>query len=100
MKARDIIFSIIFIVLAVETLTNSGLLVFKSSSDLFYFVLVSLAAQTMAITSGVDLRGLKEKNIKSKISTLFCFTSSLIYILVTIFYMITNRIEIMILSQL
>ncbi len=96
MKARDIIFSILFIVLTVQTLTNSSLLDFKSSSDLFYFILVSLAALTMAITSGIDLRGLKEKNIKSKTSTLFCFTSSLIYILVSAFYIITNRIEIII----
>ena len=65
MKARDIIFSILFIVLTVETLTNSSFLVFKSSSDLLYFIIVSLAALTMAITSGIDLRGLKEKNIKN-----------------------------------
>ncbi|HTO14418.1 MAG TPA: hypothetical protein VLZ83_01545 [Edaphocola sp.] len=65
MKARDIIFSILFIVLTVQTLTNSSLLDFKSSSNLFYFILVSLAALTMAITSGIDLRGLKEKNIKN-----------------------------------
>ena len=100
MKARDIIFSMLFIVVTVEALTNSSFLVFKSSSDLLYFIIVSLAALTMAITSGIDLRGLKERNIKSKISTLFCFTSSLSYILVTVFYMITNRNEIMILSQL
>ena len=65
MKARDIIFSILFIVLTAQTLTNSSLLDFKSSSNLFYFILVSLAALTMAITSGIDLRGLKEKNIKN-----------------------------------
>lgn len=65
MKARDIIFSILFIVLTVQTLTNSSLLDFKSSSNLFYFILISLAALTMAITSGIDLRGLKEKNIKN-----------------------------------
>ncbi len=89
MKASDILFSILFIVLTVETLANSSLLVLKDSSDLFYFVLVSLAALIVAITSGMDLRGLKEKNIKSRISTLFCFASSLIYILVTAFYLIT-----------
>lgn len=91
MKARDIIFSMLFIVLTVEALTNSSFLVFKSSSDLLYFIIVSLAALTMTITSGIDLRGLKDKSMKSKISTLFCFTSSLVYILVTAFYLITKQ---------
>lgn len=81
----------LFIVLTVEALTNSSFLVFKSSSDLLYFIIVSLAALTMTITSGIDLRGLKDKSMKSKISTLFCFTSSLVYILVTAFYLITKQ---------
>ena len=96
MKASDILFSILFIFMTVQTITNNSLLVFKSSGDLFYFILISLAALIMAITSGIDLRSLKEKILKSKISTLFCFTSSLIYILVTAFYIITNRIEVII----
>lgn len=94
MKSRDIIFSIIFLFLTYQTVTNSSFLFFKTNSnDLFYFVLISLAALVMAITSIIDLKRLKEKNIKSKISLLFCFISSMLYILVTAFYIITNRIE-------
>lgn len=96
MRIRDIIFAIIFLFLALQAVTNTSLLVFKNSSDLFFFILISIAALFMAITSIIDLKSLKEKSLKSKISILFCITSSMLYISVTAFYIITNRIEIMI----
>ena len=96
MRSRDIIFSAIFLFLAIQTVGNTSFLIFKNSSDLFFFILISIAALVMAITSIIDLKHLKEKNMKSKISTLFCFTSSIIYILVNAFFIITSRIEIII----
>jgi hypothetical protein len=96
MKSRDIIFSVIFLVLAYHILINHNFLILKKSSDLLYLILVSLGALTMAITSIIDLYSFKEKDIKNKIKALFCFFSSILYILVIAFSIITNKIDIII----
>ena len=67
-----------------------------TSVSLLYLILVSLGALTMAITSIIDLYSFKEKDIKNKIKALFCFFSSILYILVIAFSIITNKIDIII----
>ncbi len=93
MRSRDIIFSIIFLILTYYIVTNRNFLSFKDPSDLFYYILFYLGALIMAITSITDLHCLKEKSIKNRISLLFCFISSLIFIFASAYSIFANWIE-------
>lgn len=88
MKKREIVFSIMFLILSYYIIRNRDFISFKNSSDLLYYILFIIGALILAITSIIDLRHWAGKDLTAKISLLFCMISSLIFVLVAVFSVI------------
>jgi len=86
-REKEILFSIVFLILSYYIFTRKAFLSIRGS-DLFYHVLFIILSLFIGISSIIDLRHLERKNMKSKISLLFCFVSSLIFIGANIYYLL------------
>ncbi len=89
MIKKEILLSIIFLILSYFLLSEKNFLNFKSGSDLFYFALLLVAAFFLVVTSRIELNKYKEKPPVENLISLICLCSSLLFLISGIFSLIT-----------
>ncbi len=87
MKKNEILFSIIFLIMAFYIITKEGFLSQISTRDMVFHITLTLLAFAVAISNIVDLRKLRTREFKYKVIPLLCITSSLIFIVATVYSM-------------
>jgi len=91
MKKREVIFSIMFVILSYYIFTNDSFLTVRDNSDWYYLVLFIIASLSMVIISAIELIKYKQMDVKNKIINSFCFISSLMFIIAVAYSFLYNN---------
>lgn len=85
MRKSEILFSIIFLIIAYYMIAEKDFLSQAETRDLVYHSILTLGAISVVINNVIDLRKLGRKEFKYRIISIFCIVSATIFVLVTVF---------------
>ncbi len=90
MKKREITFSIIFLILSYYVVAFPSFLTFEDNGELVLLGLLVISGLYLNVLSIIELTQFKHKSMKNNLIDSFCFTSSLIFVIVTVYSMIAK----------
>lgn len=90
MKKREIIFSIIFLILSYYIIVFPSFLTFEDKGELILFVLLIIGGLYLTMLSMIELIQSKQRDMKNKIIDSFCFISSLIFVIAAVYSIIVK----------
>jgi hypothetical protein len=83
MDKRGIIFSFVLMILSYYIITKSLFLTFEDTGELLLFVMLILSSIYLVIQSLIEIISFKQRKLLCNITNVFCFISSLIFLLVS-----------------
>lgn len=85
MDKRVSIFSFVFVILSYYIITKPLFLSFEDTGELLLFVMLIICSIYLIIQSTIELVSFKTKIFIRNITNLFCFISSLMFLLASIY---------------